>query len=195
MGYRRLAGVRAEKEGIGSAGVFAFDGKEFTQLGDWIEADTIGDAFGDVVAINQDGSRIAVGASLYDMDGYPNPNPNPDQEYYDDWGEYNPTPTCYSDDDDDENANFGLVRAYEFADGDWSQMGVDMLGVVCDKFGSTIDMDTDGARIVVGAPEDVTDHDTLERWTIDNVFLEYVVEKEESNHDNHYCYFHHYHCY
>ena len=147
-GNRFVVG-RPDKEGIGSAGVFAFDGKELTQLGGWIETDTIGDAFGDVVAINQDGSRIAVGASLYDMDGYPNPD---ERDYYDDQG-MNPESTCSKENDDDENANFGLVRAYEFADGDWSQMGADMVGEVCDKFGTTIDMDADGARIVVGAPE------------------------------------------
>jgi len=145
-GNRFVVG-RPEKKGIGSAGVFAFDGKEFTQLGGWIEADTIGDAFGDVVVINQDGSRIAVGASLYDMDGYPTPEFDFDDRYY------NPEPTCEKKNDDDENANFGLVRAYEFLDGDWNQMGADMVGEVCDKFGSTIAMDADGARIVVGAPE------------------------------------------
>ena len=69
-------------------------------------------------------------------------------------------------------------------------MGADMVGEVCDKFGSTIDMDADGARIVVGAPEG--DNFPLEARTAGRVrILDYnegswtnvgqVIEGEKKN--------------
>jgi len=143
---------------VGRAGVFAFDGTAFAQIGGWIDADGEGDSFGESVAISRNGTRVAVGASLYDAEGFMRGD---DGEYiYDDAHYAYPFPSCYErglpqGHQDNANPDFGLVRVYEFAEGpgDWVQLGLDIVGRACDKFGSSIDMSHDGTRIVVGAPE------------------------------------------
>lgn len=134
--------VVGQTDEVGRAGVFELNGNEFEQLGSWIDADVAGDSFGERVAINDDGTRIAVGAQLHDDNGFD----------VDDYDYYYGFPSCY-DSNDDDAANFGLVRAYQFSSGAWIQMGEDILGEACEKFGASIDMSDDGTRIVVGAPE------------------------------------------
>jgi len=144
--------VVGHPEDTGRAGVFDFDGTTFTQLGGWINADTEGDSFGEAVAISYDGSRIAVGARLNDVDGWV--ESDDDYPQYDD--SLNPFPSCYDKQYmNDKSANFGLVRVYEFGEeeNDWVQLGSDIEGAPCDMFGSSIDMSRDGSRIIVGASE------------------------------------------
>mmetsp|Transcript_34300 Transcript_34300/g.34472 ORF Transcript_34300/g.34472 Transcript_34300/m.34472 type:complete len:462 (-) Transcript_34300:398-1783(-) len=146
---------RTEESSFGSAGVFRLDGSlTFQQIGGWINADANADSFGEAVAISADGTRIAVGATLYDNDGFKKGVDDNDY-YYDDYNLGNFFPSCFDKNDiDNTKANFGLVRVYDEVNGNWVQVGGDIVGDrACDKFGASIGMSFDGTRIVVGAPE------------------------------------------
>jgi len=147
---------RTEEQAKGSTGVFRLEADGFRQVGAWINATVRADLFGEAVAISDDGSRIAVGATLYDEEGFKKKSNEDDVIYYDDYTYGNFFPTCFNKKGtiDDTQANFGLVRAYEVVDGQWVQMGEDIIGDrPCDKFGASLDMSADGARLAVGAPE------------------------------------------
>jgi len=148
---------RTEAAGTGSTGVFRLEGDGFRQIGAWIDTTVPADLFFDTaVAISDDGSRIAVGATLYDEEGFKKKSNEDDDIFYDDYVYDNFFPTCFNEKGkiDDTQANFGLVRAYEVVDGQWVQMGEDIVGDrPCDKFGASLDLSADGARLVVGAPE------------------------------------------
>ena len=48
----------------------------------------------------------------------------------------------------------GLVRVYEWSNGSWLQLGVDIVGEnMDDEFGTSVSLSQDGSRVAIGAPE------------------------------------------
>lgn len=96
------------------------------QLGNTLQGNTGAfgqrEEFGRSVDTNDDGTRIVVGAPLYD-----------------------------SDFTDGFNRMVGAVRVYQLVDSIWVQMGQDLVGSAdSDYFGSAVSMDGSGNRIAVG---------------------------------------------
>ena len=123
----RVAVGAAQASGKGKVRVYQYD-SGWTKLGVDIEGEATEDMFGYTVALSGLGTRLAVGA--------PNNDPS--------------------------GSNFiGHVRVFEWnvesgASGAWNQMGIDIDGIADgDSFGWSVSLSDDGARLAVGAIEDM----------------------------------------
>lgn len=101
--------------GAGQVRVFEYDNNAWSQLGGDLLGTTAGDRFGISVAMNATGTIIAVGAS-------------------------------------EANSGRGLVRIYEYTQGAWTQLGNEILGEAANNFsGKAISLNAQGTHIAIGA--------------------------------------------
>jgi hypothetical protein len=144
------------------------------QVGSTIEGESNYDRSGTSVALNSDGSIVAIGAHLSAGGGVKRGHVKVFRKTCDDWvqlgsninGEANVDYSgfaialdaagtklavgAYSNDGNGEDA--GHVRVYSFAGGDWVQIGSDIDGEASnDKFGRALALSSDGQTLAVGA--------------------------------------------
>lgn len=106
--------------GAGHVRVYQDNGSAWTQLGSDIDGANAADNKGRSVALNNNGTIVAIGTPL--------------------WG-------------GGASADKGLVQAYQYSGGTWSQLGVDIFGAVKDyDLGTSVALNADGTLMAVGIP-------------------------------------------
>ena len=93
----------------------------WTQIGEDIDGEAVQDHFGRSVSLSDDGSIVAIGASLNNGNGY----------------------------------HAGHVRIYQNVSGTWTQIGEDIDGEVQDYLGWSVSLNSDGSIVAIGASNDV----------------------------------------
>lgn len=147
---------------------------EFQQLGSDIDGEAANDELG-IVSLNSDGTRIAIGARLNDSGGNNSGHVRifswdgsswnlMGSEIVGDFGSFGHAVELSADGNrvvvgaPTENTNgdgAGQVQVYEWNGSAWSQLGSDINGDSAgDAFGYSVSIDSDGSRIVAGAPAD-----------------------------------------
>ncbi len=153
--------------------VFGFS--QFTQLGGDIDGEAFGDQSGYSVSLSSDGNRVAVGAQLNDGNGTSSGHVRVYQLTNGSWlqlgadinGESAVDLSGWSVslsadgnrvaigaylNDGGGILNSGHVRIYEFSNGAWIQLGVDIDGrSVEEQSGYSVGLSADGNRVVLGA--------------------------------------------
>ncbi|MCD6555576.1 MAG: T9SS type A sorting domain-containing protein [Bacteroidales bacterium] len=147
----------------------------WTQIGQDIDGEALGDESGWSVSLNSDGSIVAIGAQRNDGNGsnaghvriYENQSGTWVQIGQDIDGEaaddYSGRSVCLSSDGSivaigalyncSNGINAGHVRIYENQSGNWTQIGQDIDGEVAgDKSGSSVSLSSDGLTVAIGAP-------------------------------------------
>ena len=116
-------GVNGYDSRRGHVRIFQFDGTSWSQMGSDIDGRAEFDYSGWSVSLNADGNRVAIGATIYDVDGAGNSRPG------------------------------GYVRIYEYIDGDWQKLDIDIeaesLG---DENGFSVSLNASGDRVAISAP-------------------------------------------
>lgn len=114
----------------GSVRVYSYSGGSWVQLGLDLDGSNTGDNFGTSVTINATGDRIAVGIPYSDFIGEPSNRPNR-----------------------------GLIRAYKYEYGVWSQLGQDIEGELYDGNGGyDISFNANGDKLIIGTPNHFGGH-------------------------------------
>ncbi len=158
----------------GHVKVFEYSGGTWSQLGSDIDGETSNDQSGywQGLSINAAGTRVAVGAWQNDGGGsdaghvriYEYSGSSWSQLGSDIDGGGNNYNFGYSVSLDSDGSHViiggpnkgdkGQVEIYQYSGGSWSQVGSDIdNNTFYDGFGSSVDIDSDGDRIVVGAPQ------------------------------------------
>ena len=107
----------------GHVRIFEYSGGSWTQLGSDIDGEARDDQFGVKVALSNDGTIVAAGATANDGGG----------------------------------SNAGHVRIFEYSGGSWSQLGSDIDGEGSNSMsGWAIDLSKDGSSIIIGSIENST---------------------------------------
>jgi hypothetical protein len=160
----------------GQVKVFRFESENWIQIGANIIGEFTGDDFGFNVTISSDGNTVAAGSSSNDTNGDNTGNVRIFENQGDEWVQMGNT--IYGD---QTNASFGrdisissngniigipasgynsdngvaagLVRVYQYLEGIWNQIGVDILGEEeMDQSGFSIAISGSGELIAIGAP-------------------------------------------
>ncbi len=157
----------------GHSRVYQFTGGVWTQIGTDIDGEAAGDKSGTSVSLNNDGSFVAIGATINTGSGpqsghvrvYENVGgvwtqvgADIDGEAAYDWSgcavslSSDATIVGVGAYKNDGMGSFsGHARVYEFSGGTWSQIGVDMDGEAAgDEFGRSISLSGDGNVVAVG---------------------------------------------
>ena len=120
-GTRLAIGARYNDDNGASSGhvrVYEWDGSPWVQVGIDIVGEAAGDFSGFSVSISADGMRLAIGALG----------------------------------NDDNGAESGHVRVYEWGGSSWDQMGIDIDGEAAfDESGFSVSLSADGTRVAIGA--------------------------------------------
>ena len=174
-----IGGVNNDSNGTNSGHVQVFEniGGTWVQVGADILGSNQSDLFGTSVAINHDGSIIAVGMSSNNSSGNNRGHVRIFQNVGGNW-------TQIGQDINGDNAgeNFGigldsldinasgnivaigapnssingsdsgLVRVYENNGGTWTQIGTDLMGSTDEEMGSSVDLSDNGNILLVGSP-------------------------------------------
>jgi len=167
--------------GRGKVSVFQWDGAIWTPMGDKILGDASGDRTGQSISINNDGTILAIGVrdsdgtngleksgqvrvyqwdspslSWVQMGSYLDGEGTRDQFGWDVSLSSDGTILAAAGRHNDEFANnAGHVRIFKWDSSslNWSQMGEDIDGINSgNKFGNALSLNSDGTKIVVGAP-------------------------------------------
>lgn len=120
-------------DGSGAAYLFRFDGADWTQEAHIKASNTgSGDAFGSAIAVTGDGNAVAIAAPYEDSAGS----------------------GVGSGGIDDAAEDSGAVYFFRFNGTDWQQHSFVKASNTDpgDRFGSSVAIDTDGRRLIVGAP-------------------------------------------
>ena len=158
----------------GHVRVFEYSGGSWSQLGSDIDGEANNDQSGywQGLSINADGTRVAIGAWQNDGSGndaghvriyeYSGGSWSQLGSDIDGGGAYYNFGYSLSLDSDGSHVVIGApnkgdkgqVEIYEYSAGSWSQVGNDIDNdTFYDGFGASVDIDLDGDRIVVGAPQ------------------------------------------
>lgn len=153
----------------GHVRVYEYKNNAWVQLGADLDGNSYEDFFGDGIALDSVGHRIAVGAPswdgevrVYDFDGSNwnqiginlEGNTWQDEFGYDVSLSNSGTRLAVSAPGEDSTAiNCGMVRMYDLVDSNWVQVGQDIYGEAKDdKSGRSIDLNSNGDRIAIGTP-------------------------------------------
>jgi hypothetical protein len=156
----------------GKVQVYEFSSGSWTQVGSDIVGDNTGDFFGSSVAINADGSIIAIGAPQADGIGTTRGFARVYENMAGTWTQLGSDFTGQADFDNVGNAvdlsadgtrvaigasgvsiAKGEVNVYEYGGASWSQLGSTMSGVVNnDRFGNAVNFNADGTFLAIGIP-------------------------------------------
>lgn len=154
--------------------VFSLKNEQWVQVGSTIEGESTGDRFGYAVSLSSDASILAIGAPINFVGatkpGYVKVYQNIDGE----WMQLGQTiqgvsltehfgyslslssdgvvlAVGSSEVDTDKKS---VVRMFRYSNGIWEPMGTELLGSNSgDGFGSSVDLDATGNRLVVGSPK------------------------------------------
>ena len=178
-GTRLISGANSNDgngNGAGHARVFEFDGTNWVQLGADIDGEAVGDRSGISVAINANGSRVAVGANVNDGNGSNSGHVRVFQFNGTNWvqlgadidgaqaldraGTRRGLSMSSSGDRviigaQGHDSNRGHARVFEWTGSAWSQVGQDLDGVnVGDACGIRgVSMSDNGNRVAVGSEQ------------------------------------------
>jgi hypothetical protein len=153
--------------------VYAESGGVWTQVGEDIDGEAVGDFSGDKLSMSSDGTRVAIGAEGNDGNGKGAGHVRVYAESGGAWtqvgedidgesaGDYSSRSVSMSSDgtrvaigavgNDGTGTDAGHVRVYAESGGTWTQVGEDIDGEAAgDEFGS-VSMSSDGARVAIGA--------------------------------------------
>lgn len=160
---------------IGYVRIFQNTGGTWTQMGQDIDADNVGDQFGSSISISADGMTLAMGA--LGIDGG-NGDYSGEVRVYEyntgNWGQvglsipgeaawdfFGESARLSADGSivaagasasDENGTESGHVRAYININGTWTQLGHDIAGEAAgDRFGTAIGLSADGSVLAVGA--------------------------------------------
>ena len=154
--------------------VYEYSGGSWSQLGSDIDGETAGDESGywQGVSMNADGSRVAIGAwkndgggtnaghvRIYEYSGGSWSQLGSDIDGGGNYYNYGYSVALDSDGSHviiggPNKGDKGQVEIYEYSGGSWTQVGNDIdNNTFYDGFGASVDIDSDGNRIVVGAPQ------------------------------------------
>ena len=108
----------------GHVRVYELQSGNWVKLGSDIDGQAAGDEYGRSVSLSSDGSRLAVGGP-------------------------------YHDGGNASNDNRGFVRVFDWdaSASAWVQVGVDFDGTAGDKYGTDVDLSSDGTILAFGASE------------------------------------------
>ena len=158
----------------GHVRVYAESGGVWTQVGGDIDGEAAQDQYGNSVSMNEDGTRVAIGAPNNDGTGSQAGHVRVYAESGGTWtqvgsdidgeaaGDFFSTVSLSSNgtklavggwgNDGTSGTDRGHVRVYEESGGTWTQVGVDIDGEAAgDQSGRSISMSPDGTRIAIGA--------------------------------------------
>ena len=162
----------------GHARVFEFNGTNWIQVGQDLDAEGQGDRYGDAVSISHSGNIVAVGGHRNDGNGsnsghvrvfeydtlsalWVQMGPDIDGESPLDHSGFSVSISANgnvvaigADRNDDNGTNSGHVRVFSFdsANVAWVQMGLDIEGSnEQDRFGVSVDISADGTKLVAGS--------------------------------------------
>jgi len=156
----------------GHTRIWEFNGTDWTQIGNDIDSEKIGDRSGHAVSLSADGGRVAISAD-FNNDNGPRSGHVRIWEFNDtDWvqigndidGEapydISGTSISLSSDggrvaigaptNDGNGNNSGHVRIWEFNGTEWIQIGADIDGLLDNESGHSVSLSADGSRVVVG---------------------------------------------
>lgn len=189
--------VGSPNAGAGNKGlvrVFEKSGTDWNRLGDPVHGLTDGDRFGSSVSLSSDGNRLGVGAPnnsdngadsgqvrLFDWDGTewtPVGSPINGETA---GGEFGESVSVSSDGqrvaagairDSGTDALKGRVRVFEFAAGDWFQVGPSIQGEADgDRFGISVALDSTGSTVVAGAFGALSARGTVRVFSVGDLVL------------------------
>jgi hypothetical protein len=166
-------GVNYGKGAVGHVRVYAESGGVWTQVGEDIDGEAVGDFSGDKLSMSSDGTRVAIGAEGNDGNGKGAGHVRVYAESGGAWtqvgedidgesaGDYSSRSVSMSSDgtrvaigavgNDGNGISAGHVRVYAESGGTWTRVGEDIDGEAAgDEFGS-VSMSSDGARVAIGA--------------------------------------------
>jgi hypothetical protein len=174
-GIMAVAGSRNDNNGVdsGHVRVYQWVSKEWVQIAD-ISGETAGDNFGASISLSEDGLTLAVGAIWNDGNGsnsgharvynlvgvlWNQVGSDIDGDSEDDWSG---AAVSLSADggvlavgaylNEGIGSNSGQVRVYRLEDGDWTQVGSDLVGEKeFDYFGVSVSLSAGGELLAVGA--------------------------------------------
>jgi len=156
----------------GHTRIWEFNGTDWTQIGNDIDSEKIGDRSGHAVSLSADGGRVAISADFNNDNG-------PRSGHVRIW-EFNGTSWIQIGNDIDGEAPYdisgtsislssdgsrvaigaptndgngtdsGHVRVWEFNDTDWIQIGNDIEGLFDNESGHSVSLSGDGNRVAVG---------------------------------------------
>ncbi|MFL2591927.1 MAG: tail fiber domain-containing protein [Flavobacteriaceae bacterium] len=158
----------------GHVRIYSWNGSAWTQVGNDIDGEALGDNSGGSVSIDSDGSHVAIGAYNNDGNGsnaghvriYEYSSGSWSQVGNDIDGEASDDRSGYSvsiDSDgshvaigaynnDGGGSNSGHVRVYQYSGGSWSKLGGDINGEAsADRSGYSVSIDSDGSHVAIGA--------------------------------------------
>ena len=149
---------------------------QWIQVGQDIDGEAAGDRSGQSISINSDGSIIAIGAPENDDNGYMAGHVRVYQNIDGSWsqmgtdihtvGAYSEFGRSVSISSDGLNVAIGapwhsipynmwigLVHVFQYANGNWSQIGLTLEGQTAeDRFGWSVSLSLDGSVLAIGAP-------------------------------------------
>lgn len=178
-----------DSDGSGTVNVYSYDGSDWNIKGDILEGETANDYFGTGVAINSDGTIIAVGAHGGDSADGSSSNTGSVYvyEYASGTNTWNQKGTVQygstagdkmgshvklnkdgtilmtgSSYGDNEETDTGYVRIWQYQSDDWVQLGQDIEGIEPDDNCSKMGINDNGDHIIVGFPGHSSTNETPE---------------------------------
>lgn len=159
----------------GHVRVYNYNGTVWRKLGADIDGEADDDYSGSSVSLSADGNRVAIGAPgndgnagpqaghvrIYEYNGVNNwiqLGADIDGEMYDELGvsvslSSDGSRVAIGAKTDISEASSDYVRIYEYAEGNWLQLGADINGEAQgDLFGASVSISSDGNRVAIGAP-------------------------------------------
>jgi hypothetical protein len=186
----RVAVGASYNDGTGSAAghvrVYQWSGSAWTQMGNDIDGEAAGDEFGSSVSINQDGSRVAIGAPQNDGGGTGAGSVRVYEWSGSAWQKMGSDIDGESASDNSgsgvaispdgsrvaigapQNGNIGHVRVYEWDGSAWGKVGGDIDGEAnADMSGKAVSLDYDGTVVAIGAHRNNNDagHVRVYQWS------------------------------
>ncbi|MDF7825877.1 hypothetical protein P4B35_17745 [Pontiellaceae bacterium B12227] len=177
-GWRVAVGAPDAEGGAGRVRVYAYEAGIWTQRGDDLIGETAGDLSGTSVSISADGARVAIGAPY--NDGFESDAGNVrifeyngagwsqlgNSIFGEDGYDYCGRSVSLSGDgariaigahgNDQYRDYAGHARIFEYADGNWVQLGDDLDDVVYfDQSGWSVSLNGDGSRVAVSSRRDL----------------------------------------
>ena len=164
----------------GNAGhirIYKYSAGSWTQLGADIDGESVNVYSGVSVSLSSDGTRVAIGATQssgagllfaghvgiyeYSAGSWSQLGADIDGEAASDNSGYSVSLSSGGDtvaigayQNDDNGAESGHVRIYEYSTGSWAQLGADIDGEAAyDYSGHSVSLSSDGTRVAIGAPE------------------------------------------
>ena len=159
----------------GHVRIYQYANSSWTQLGQDIDGEVGGDQSGHSVSLSSDGTIVAIGAVGNDGNGSNSGHVRvyqytsgswtqlgQDIDGEDEWDAFGYSVSISSDgtivatggDQNDGNgSNSGHVRIYQYANSNWTQLGLDIDGEAAnDQSGYSVSLSSDGTSVAIGAP-------------------------------------------